>query len=81
MKEQVGPRLRKVFSLLFNIDENEIIPTSSKDSIDNWDSLQHLNLVTSIEQEFQIILDESDVLELLSFELAEKIVIQRQALP
>ena len=37
-------------------DENELIisDTTSSDEIEDWDSLNHINLVSAIEKEFEI---------------------------
>jgi acyl carrier protein len=43
-------------------------------SIEQWDSLAHLNLVTAIESDFDVMLDVDDVLGLRSFEAAVEIL-------
>lgn len=43
---------------------------SSPDTIPTWDSLQHLNLVLALEQEFRIQFTPEEVEQLLSVELA-----------
>ena len=51
--------IRTFDSINGEIDENW-----GPDNIDEWDSLNHLNLVLSIEQEFNISLEFSEVLSI-----------------
>ncbi len=51
-REEVFENLNKVFADVFD-DESIIVnaaPTS--DDIEDWDSLEHINLVAAVEQEF-----------------------------
>jgi acyl carrier protein len=75
-REEIEIRLRKIFHDLFNCDPASINADSSPDNVGGWDSMQHLNLVTSIEQEFEISLDEQQVVEMLSFGLIVEILDQ-----
>ena len=74
MKNNIKPRLKKIFVNLFGIAAKDIQSDSSPNTILNWDSLQHLNLVASIEEEFSIHLEEEDIVEMLSFGLTLQIV-------
>ena len=53
-KEEVYERLNNVFRDIFD-DESIVVTaeTTSKD-IEDWDSLEHINLVVAVEQEFEI---------------------------
>ncbi len=53
-REEVFERLNNVFRDIFD-DETIVVKeeTTSKD-IEDWDSLEHINLVVAIEQEFGI---------------------------
>ncbi len=62
-------RLKSVFSKLFGIKESEIDKDSSPDNIDSWDSLNHMNLIIAIEQEFNINFSMEEIVEMLNFEL------------
>jgi acyl carrier protein len=53
-EEKVFEKVQEIFRDIFD-DENLIIKGStSADDIDEWDSLNHINLVVSIEKEFGI---------------------------
>ena len=73
-RTQIEMRLRQLFHSVLGLDPAEINSETSPDNVARWDSLQHLALVTSIEEEFGISIDEQDILEMLSFGLAIEIV-------
>jgi len=62
-------KLKKIMSDIFGIELNEISENSSPDNIQKWDSLGHLNLITSIEEEFGITIDEDQMIQMLNFKL------------
>ena len=67
-------RIKNVMSAVFGISAEDINEESSPDSIDNWDSLNLMNLVVSLEEEFDIELDDSDIVEMLNFKLIVSII-------
>ncbi|MGH7824307.1 MAG: acyl carrier protein [Candidatus Binatia bacterium] len=54
MTRPVLERVRCIAADLLNIPLEQILPASSPDSIENWDSLNHLNLVLGLEGEFGV---------------------------
>ena len=44
----------RVLADVFGLDPRQIRPDSSPDTIDTWDSVQHLNLIIALEQEFGV---------------------------
>jgi acyl carrier protein len=52
---------------------------SSPDTVLQWDSLSHLNLVLALESEFGVTLTDDDVMEMLSVSLIEAILTERGA--
>ena len=65
----IESRLKKVLSNVLNVDEDSIVSDSSPDSIASWDSINHMNLVVALEQEFAVQFDEQDIVILLSYEI------------
>lgn len=39
---------------IFAVDAGSLGPESSPDSVEGWDSMQHLNLVLALEQEYGV---------------------------
>ncbi|MBE0644915.1 MAG: acyl carrier protein [Bacteroidetes bacterium] len=67
-------RIRLVFSKVFGIDEQLIPDGSSPDTIQGWDSLKHLNLVTALEEEFDVEFTDTEVVECTSPAMAKEIL-------
>lgn len=47
-------KIRRIISDIFYIPFDEVTETSSPDTIENWDSIQQLNLVLALEQNFEM---------------------------
>jgi acyl carrier protein len=45
-------RLTEIFREVFDDDELEVIPALTADDVEEWDSLNHIRLVLSIEKGF-----------------------------
>lgn len=65
----IESRVQSVLSEVFVLDGDQAWATVSTDTVEGWDSLQHLTLVLALEEEFGIQFDEDDTLALLSFPL------------
>ncbi len=52
MKEEIYERLNKVFRDIFDDEEIIVKPETTANDIEDWDSLEHINLIVAIEQEF-----------------------------
>jgi acyl carrier protein len=59
---------------VFQVDLESVRPESSPDTIGSWGSLQHLNLVLALEQEFGVEFTPEEIEQLLSVELIEALV-------
>ena len=53
-KEEVYERLNKVFQDVFDDDSITVNENTTSSDIEDWDSLEHINLVVAVEQEFGI---------------------------
>ena len=54
-------QVRNVASDIFGIPVDKITAESSPETIDNWDSMQHLNLVLAIEEKFGVQFEPEDI--------------------
>jgi acyl carrier protein len=54
-------QVRNVASDIFGIPSEKITAESSPETIENWDSMQHLNLVLAVEEKFGVQLDPEDI--------------------
>jgi len=53
-REEVFGRLNSVFRDVFDDESIEVTDTTTADDIEDWDSLEHINLVAAVEKEFKI---------------------------
>ena len=67
-------RIKKVMAAVFEISVEEINDQTSSDSIDSWDSLNLMNLVVSLEEEFEIQFDDEEIVDMLNFKLIKEII-------
>lgn len=51
-REEVFERLQEVFHDVFDDDDIVVTETTTSDDIEDWDSLEHINLVSTVEKEF-----------------------------
>lgn len=53
-REEITNRTQDIFRDIFDEDDLSINDTTSSDTIEDWDSLNHINLVSAIEKEFSV---------------------------
>ena len=56
--------LEEVVSSVFGVEPQSLDESSSPDSVEGWDSMRHVNLVTALEQHFNVSIDIDDVMEM-----------------
>ena len=59
-------QVRNVASDIFGISADKLVAESSPETIENWDSMQHLNLVLAIEEKFGVQLEPEDIEQMKS---------------
>jgi acyl carrier protein len=67
-------KLKRVLANIFNINVEGIDDTTSVDSVAQWDSLKHLNLVLALEHEFNITLSTEQTIEILNYPLIKSVL-------
>lgn len=70
----VMDRVRQIAADLFAVPVDGLTEESSPDSIGSWDSLNHLNLVLALEQEWGIQFSPEEMEELLSMARIARVV-------
>lgn len=59
-------KLTTILADVFGLRESEIHPDLNKEYVDNWDSLKQMDLVLSLEREYDIALEIPDILKMAS---------------
>ena len=72
-------KLKQVLSRIFNVNLDMITDEASPDTIENWDSVRHMNLVLALEEEFDFEFTDDQVVEIISYALI-KIVLKEHGI-
>lgn len=51
-RDEVFVKLNEVFQDVFDAESITVTETTTADDIEEWDSLEHINLLAAVEQEF-----------------------------
>lgn len=62
-------RVKAVMSQVFGIPQDSIGDDASAESIQNWDSVKHLNLIFALEEEFEVSFTDDQIIELLNYQI------------
>ena len=67
-------KLNKILSKILNVSIEKTEENLTMDDVDYWDSLTHMNLIVSIEEELDIELSGDDIAEMTTFNSIKAIV-------
>ena len=59
-------KLLKILSEILGVPVSELSENASMENIESWDSINHLNIVIALEQNFKVKLDPSNIDEMVS---------------
>lgn len=62
-------RLKRIMSRIFEIPFEEITEDTSVDTVEKWDSLNHMNLILALEEAFNIAFSADEIADMLNYEL------------
>ena len=82
MTAAVFDQIRTMASDLFGVSAERLSAASSPQTLENWDSIQHLNLVLAIEEKFGLQLSPEEIEQMKNIgETAKLIESKLQATP
>ncbi len=67
-------KLNNIFCEVFSVEAAALNSEFNKDSVEGWDSVRQLSLTSSVEDEFDIMLDAEDIIGFTSYESAKEIL-------
>ena len=67
-------KLNNIFCEVFSVEVSALNDGFDKNSVEGWDSVRQLSLTSSVEDEFDIMLDAEDILEFTSYNNAKQIL-------
>lgn len=74
MTASILDQVRGVASDLFSVPVERIQPDSSPETVESWDSTQHLNFVLALEEKFGLQLSPEDMEQMHSVGEAAKVI-------
>jgi acyl carrier protein len=72
-------KLKQVMSSVLGVPADTIDETTSTDTVADWTSLAHLNLIVALEEEFDVMLPDDEVADLTSYPLLKLVVAEQVA--
>ena len=76
-REEIMTRLNEVFRNMFDDDSIVLNDNTTSDDIEDWDSLEHINLLVSVEQEFNMKFNMNEVTNMKNVGEMVDIIISR----
>ena len=67
-------KLRQIFADVFGVDANSIDENSSVDTIDKWNSFNHMKLVLALEEQYDVRFQTNQTIEMLSYPLVKAVL-------
>ena len=67
-------KLNNIFCEVFSVEATALNSEFNKDNVEGWDSVRQLSLTSSVEDEFDIMLDAEDIIGFTSYESAKEIL-------
>ncbi len=60
-REEIMDKVNEIFRDVFDDDSLVIVDSTNSDDIEDWDSLEHISLIISMEKEFDLKFDIKEV--------------------
>ena len=70
----IEKRIIFIMSEVFDINKDMIKNDSSTNNLLEWDSMNHMNLIVALEEEFKCDFDEDEIEIMVSFEIVKTII-------
>ena len=67
-------KYNQIFTEVFGVDVSALNDNFSKDTVDQWDSVHQLNIVSLAEEAFDIMLDPEDIMGFISYKAGMEIL-------
>lgn len=67
-------KINEIIATVFKIDPKQVEKNLGMGDVGNWDSITHMDLIVSIEEEFKIELSGDDIADMTTFDAIRQIV-------
>ena len=68
----VDNKLKKIFINVFQIQNKDITNNSSMKKIEKWESLNHIGLISAIEEKFDLQFNDEEIVKMINYKLIIK---------
>lgn len=72
--QEIKQKIVNAMSAVFEVPADDINEETSTDTLDNWDSLRHLNLILALEDEFGITIPDEEVGNMVNYKIVYHVV-------
>ena len=72
-------RIKQVMADVLDLDAAAIDDSTAMDSIESWDSLSHINLCLSLEQDFQVTFSVGEMESMLAYDDVVRVLTEKLA--
>jgi acyl carrier protein len=79
MNDQLLADVRHLAADILKLEVDAVPASASRDTLPQWDSVAHVNLVLAVEQHFNVQFLPEEMLEMLSIELVAMLVDEKLA--
>ncbi len=70
----IEKRIKFIMSEVLDLNQDILNDDSSTNNLEEWDSMNHMNLIVALEEEFKCEFDEVDIENMISFKIMKKII-------
>ena len=67
-------KYNSIFIEAFGVDESALNSELTSETTESWDSIGHMNLLAAIEEEFDIMLEDEDLMAFQSYDAGKEIL-------
>ena len=78
-RAEIDQALGEIFADLFDASPEEFSYETSPDTLLEWDSMAHVQLMAALEERFKLVISPEDQVEMLNFELVGDVLTESLA--
>jgi len=67
-------KYNNAFVQVFGVDSSKLNDDFSRDTVDEWDSVHQLGIVTNLEESFDIMFEPEDIMAMTSYKAGKEIL-------
>lgn len=69
-------KYQEAFEEAFGVDRERLNADFTNETVEEWDSIGHMNLISLLEEAFDIFFEGDDILAISSYEAGKKILVK-----